>query len=86
MVRNPTTVGSSVSWQTNSALAEGGSMSTGMPKSAQLAAHVAHWVGCLLGTAMVLLFVVFAIGQGLPALGAMNANFAAIAVISDCGG
>jgi hypothetical protein len=30
---------------------------------------------------MVLLFVVFAIGQGLPAFGAMNASFAAIAVM-----
>jgi hypothetical protein len=52
-----------------------------MPKSAPQAAQAAHWAGCLLGTAIILLFVVFAIGQGLPAFGAMNASFAAIIVM-----
>jgi hypothetical protein len=52
-----------------------------MPQSAPQTARVAHWAGCLLGTAIVLLFVVFAIDQGLPAFGAMNSSFVAIAVM-----
>jgi hypothetical protein len=44
-------------------------------------AQLSHWGGCLLGTAVVLLFTVSAIGQGLPPLAAMNASFAAVAVM-----
>jgi len=56
-------------------------MSTATPKSTPALAQGFHWVGCLLGTAAMLLFVVFAIGQGLPPFAAMNASFAALAVM-----
>ena len=56
-------------------------MSTVVSNSVPVSARVAHWAGCLLGTAVVLLFVVFAVGEGPPPLGAMNASFAAVAIM-----
>ena len=56
-------------------------MSTADSNSVPAIARVAHWAGCLLGTAVVFLFVMFAVGEGLPPLGAMNANFAAVGLM-----
>jgi hypothetical protein len=54
-------------------------MSTAVSKS--MAARVVKWAACLLGTAVVLMFVVFAIGEGPPPWAAMNASFAAVGVM-----
>jgi len=54
-------------------------MSTAVSKS--MAARVVQWAACLLGTAVVLMFVVFAIGEGPPPWAAMNASFAAVGVM-----
>jgi hypothetical protein len=56
-------------------------MSTTISRPLEIAAQAIHWTGCLLAAAVVLLFVVFAIGQGLPPLAAMNASFAAVGVM-----
>jgi hypothetical protein len=56
-------------------------MSIGISKPVSVPARVVHWAGCLLGTAVVLLYIAFAIGEGLPPLGAMNASFAAVGVM-----
>ena len=56
-------------------------MSTATWKPLPALAKVTHWVGCLLASAVVLLFVVIAIGNGLPPLAAMNASFAAVGVM-----
>ena len=56
-------------------------MSTGISKSESLAVRVTHWAECIAGTALIVLFAVFAIGLGLPPLGGMNASFLAIAVM-----
>src|SRR5262245_36559825 len=44
-------------------------------------AQVAHWAGCVLGAAAVVLFVYFAIGGGLPPLAALNSSFAALGML-----
>ena len=54
-------------------------MFTAVSKS--LATRVVHWAACLLGTAVVLMFVAFAIGEGPQPLAAMNASFAAVGVM-----
>ena len=56
-------------------------MSTATLKPLPIVAQVAHWAGCLLASAVVLLFVVFAIGEGFPPLAALNASFAAVGVM-----
>jgi hypothetical protein len=56
-------------------------MSTAMSKPVSFAPRAFHWAESLLGTALVAAFIVFTIGNGLPPLGAMNASFAAIAVM-----
>jgi hypothetical protein len=56
-------------------------MSTVGSKQSPGLAQVLHAVGCLLGTAGLLSFIVFAIGVGLPPLAAMNLSFVALAVM-----
>jgi hypothetical protein len=43
--------------------------------------QILHAVGCLLGTAGILSFIVFTIGVGLPPLAAMNFSFVALAIM-----
>ena len=62
-------------------LPEGGYHVAATWKSLSVFTTVTHWAGCLLASAVVLLFVVFAIGKGLPPLAAMNASFAAVGVM-----
>ena len=56
-------------------------MSTVISKPTSRLARVAHWAGCLLGTALIILFIVLTVGGGLPPLGAINASFAAVAIM-----
>ena len=56
-------------------------MSTGTSNSEPFAIRAAHWAGCIVGTALILLFVVFALGLGVPPLGEMNAGFIALALM-----
>lgn len=56
-------------------------MTPGISKSESLAVRVTHWAECIAGTALIVLFAVFAVGLGLPPLGNMNASFLAIAVM-----
>lgn len=56
-------------------------MSTIGYKPVPMFARAAHWTGCVLATCAVLMFVLFALGLGLPPLPAMNASFAAIGVM-----
>jgi hypothetical protein len=50
-------------------------------KSWSVLTQVLHWAGCLLGSAVVLLLAVFAVGEGLPPLAALNASFAAVGMM-----
>ena len=56
-------------------------MSTVAAKHESLAVRATRWTGCITGTALILLFVVFALGLGLPPLGNLNASFLAIGVM-----
>jgi hypothetical protein len=56
-------------------------MSTATWKPLPALATATHWASCLLASAVVLLIVVFAIGEGLPPLQALNASFAAVGVM-----
>ena len=56
-------------------------MSTATFRSVPVVSQVVHWAACGLGTLAVLTFVVFAVGRGLPPLAALNASFAAVAVM-----
>ena len=56
-------------------------MNTSIWKPLPVLAQIAHWAGCLLGTAVVALFVVFASGEGPPPLSAFDARIAAVAVM-----
>jgi hypothetical protein len=48
-------------------------MSPVVSKPMPAMAQVFHWAGCLLGSALVLLFVVFAVGEGPPPISAGTA-------------
>ena len=56
-------------------------MSAAAFKPLSMFAQWAHWAGCVLATCAVLLFVVFAVGLGLPPLPALNVSFAAVGVM-----
>ena len=48
--------------------------------SKSIAPRVVHWAGCLLGTALLLLFAAFAIGEGPPPLNWQAASLAVMLV------
>jgi hypothetical protein len=56
-------------------------MSTYAASPLVVLARLFHGTGCLLGTAGVLLFTVFAIGEGLPPIADTNGSFAAPGVM-----
>ena len=56
-------------------------MSAAAFKPLPMVAQMAHWIGCVLATCAVLVFVVFAVGLGLPPLPDLNTSFAAIGVM-----
>jgi hypothetical protein len=56
-------------------------MSAAALKPLPMVAQLAHWTGCVLATCAVLVFVVFAVGLGVPPLPDLNTSFAAIGVM-----
>lgn len=56
-------------------------MSTQAMNSWTALTSVTHWVASFVGAALVLLFAVFAIGEGLPPLAELNASFAAVGMM-----
>ncbi len=56
-------------------------MSTAPFRSVPVVSQAVHWAACVLGTLAVLTFALFAVGLGLLPLAALNASFAAVAVM-----